>query len=83
MIWACFSYYRVGPIHWIRGIMVPTCTSNLNNEQQNNDQKHNSKKGQKWIKGRSLLVMDLPAESPDVYSIENLLSDVKLFPMET
>jgi len=21
MVWACFSYYGVGPIHWIQGIM--------------------------------------------------------------
>lgn len=59
MVWACFSYYGVGPIHWIRSIMDKTIYVNILQEvmlpyaseemplvwvfQQDNDPKHTRK----------------------------------------
>ena len=65
MIWACFSYYGVGPIHWIKTIMDQhvyvdilqnVMLPNVEDEvpficvfQQDNGPKHTSKTAKKWF----------------------------------
>ena len=64
MIWACFSYYGVAPIHWIKtimdlhvyvdilkNVMLPYAEDEMSFIwvfQQDNDLKHRSKKA-KWF----------------------------------
>jgi len=73
MVWACFSYYGVDPIHMIQGIMDQHIyTDILENVmalyaedempffwtfQQDNDPKHTRKKARKWFEQKSIRVM--------------------------
>jgi len=87
MVWACFSYYGVGPIHWIQGIMDQHIYTDLLENvmlpyaeddmplawtfQQDNDPKHTSQKARKWFEQKSIRVMQWSAQSPDLNPIEN------------
>uniref|UniRef100_A0A3Q3WIA1 Cysteine/serine-rich nuclear protein N-terminal domain-containing protein n=1 Tax=Mola mola TaxID=94237 RepID=A0A3Q3WIA1_MOLML len=79
MIWACFSYYGVGPIYRIPGIMDQFAYVKILEEvmlpyaeedmplkwvfQQDNDPKHTSKRAKSWFQSNKINVMEWPAQS--------------------
>lgn len=93
IIWACFSYYGVGPIHLINQIMdqavyveildkvmLPYAENEMPLKwvfQQDNDPKHTSRKAKEWFRIKKIELLPWPAQSPDINPIENLWADVK------
>jgi transposase len=93
MVWACFSYYGVGKIYFIDGIMdAPRYVSILSSSlppslesmglsefifQQDNDSKHTASVTKRFFSNRSIKILPWPAMSPDMNPIENLWDHVK------
>ena len=91
MIWACFSYYGVGPIHCfktimdqhvyvdiLQNVMLPYAEDEMPFIwvlQQDNDP--TSKKSKKWFADNIIYITEWPPQSADLNPIENLSTDVK------
>ena len=93
MIWGCFSYSGIGPIHLIedimdqniyvhilKNVMMPYAKDYMPLKwifQKDNDLKHTSRKAKQWFGDNKIGVLEWPAQSPDLNPIPNLWVDIK------
>ena len=93
MLWACFSYYEVGSIHWIKTIMDQQVYVDILQNvmlpyaknvmpfiwvfQRYNDPKHTSKKANMQFADNIIDILEWLLQSPDLNPIENLWADIK------
>jgi len=93
LVWGCFSWYGVGPIFLIDGIMTKQTYINILEKimlpyaqwemplywtfQHDNDPKHTANATKLWLQDHNVKVLHFPAQSPDLNPIENLWKQVK------
>lgn len=87
-VWGCFSWYGIGPIHRINGIMnaemykdilanvmLPYAEEEMPLKwkfQQDNDPKHTARIIRQFFQDHNIEVLEWPPQSPDASPIENL-----------
>ena len=92
MVWGCFSWYGVGALHRIEGIlkkgqyrqilihqMRPSARRRHGNNfifQHDNDPKHTSNAVKSYLRNQCIKGVPWPPQSPDFNPIENLWSEI-------